>query len=235
MTQFTIVSINDDRAAYKDKIRRNVPFEEVELPAVNGHTVDLSEEFRKRDLRITGWEPSAGEAGVWLSMFDRWTYAAQLDEPLIVFEDDAVVGTQFADKFYLYTNQMPREWDFSALWVPGNQTQDYCYNVTGYADNGKPYVDGFREYRDSLFKYSRRVAHVYQGYGMVAVMYAPIGAEKLVQLAREKGAHMPVDCFLYHEAHVGPLDGYAPTPLFPMVSYDWSAPTTVHDIEKVKF
>lgn len=230
--KYTIISINDDRQFYKEQIRRNVELEELLLPAVDGKAVDLSEELEVRGLHSPWHNAKVGELGVWLSNFDRWQYTTTMDEPLIVFEDDAFVQADFMGKFSLFYNDLPPDWDFAALWVPDNQKVDYTYDLE-YNEIGDPIIRGHLPYQESLFKFSRFAAHVYQGYGMVAVMYSPKGAAKLVDLAQRYGVYTPVDCFIYQQAHMGNLNGFAPTPIFAsIVGYDWQAASHVQQTER---
>ena len=229
--KYTIISINDERDRYKKRIRQLVNLPEVILPAVHGAEVDLTEEYERRGLRRTEWIAKTGEAGVWLSNFDRWAYVATMDEPLIVFEDDAIVNRYFDKQLELFMEGMPENWDYVALWVPENQRIDYAYDVV-YNELGVPDIRGTVPYNESRFKHSLRVAHVYQGYGMVAMMYSPAGGKKLVELAQRTGIDTPVDCFVYQQAHAGNLDGYAPTPIFAnMVEYNWTNPSHVQQTE----
>lgn len=230
--KYTIISINDERDKFKRRTREIVDLPEVHLPAVNGAAVDLAEEYATRGLRRTEWVAKTGEAGVWLSNFDRWSYVAQEDEPLIVFEDDAIVSPYFNKQLGVLMSELPEQWDFVALWVPENQRVDYTYDVV-YNEIGDPIIQGNLPYPESMFKHSLTVAHVYQGYGMVALMYSPQGGRKLVELARQYGIYTPVDCFVYQQAHMGNLDGYAPTPLFAnMVQYNWNNPSHVQQTER---
>lgn len=231
--KYTIITLNDDRFDYKKKIRANVPFEEIELPAVDGSQVDVMAELEARGLRSNWHHAKMGEYGVWLSNFDRWQYVSEMDEPLIVFEDDAVVNEDFIDYFTAFYRELPEDFDFAALWVPDNQRIDYTY-LMEYNERGTANVVGHLEYQDSMFRVSLRCARTYQGYGMVALMYSPEGGRKLVELSRERGIDLPVDCFIFEQSNAKRVNGYAPTPLFAkIVGYDWAAQSQVQDTERV--
>lgn len=235
--KFSIITLDHpEREHYREAIRRFVPYDEVTIPAVDGRMVNVKEEWAKRDIPLASWTYKMGEAGVWLSNFDNWQWAADNNEELIVFEDDAVVNAGFVQHFDNFYNHLPPEWDFASLWVPENQRVDYQYDVS-WDINGDPVHEGpTRHYADSQFKYNLFAAHVYQGYGMVSLMYSPTGAAKLIERARATGPYTPVDCWVYQQAHLGWLDGYAPTPIFcKIVSYDWSAETTVQRTERAMF
>lgn len=230
--KFNIISINDERKAYKDQIRKHAGMEEVRIPSVNAHKVDLPSELKLRGLENRPWSPKIGELGVWLSNFDCWQWAAD-NEELVVFEDDAIIDNSFSGQLTVLQEDLPDDWDYVALWVPENQEVDYTYNVT-FDEKGDPVHQGpALPYKDSLFRYTRRVAHVYQGYGMVSLMYSPRGAAKLIDLVRSTGIYTPVDCFVYQQAHMGNLKGFAPSPLYAnVVKYDWSAASHVQQTER---
>lgn len=235
--KFTIITLNDDRKEYKEVIRDRVPYEEVELPAVDGREVDLMAEIQERGLHKFAWgNAKQGELGVWLSNFDRWATVANMDEPLIVFEDDAIPGPHFGPALEDLMLELPDDWDFVALWVPENQRQDYLYDNT-YDEYGHPRFHGWLPPEDSVYRIPGALcaAHVYQGYGMVALMYSPEGGQKLVNQARHRGIDNPVDCWVYEEAHKGHLKGFAPRPDFAdLVNYDWKAESHVQLTERAE-
>lgn len=232
---YTIISINDDRAEYKRMIRERTAFPEVVVPAFNARENDPIAELARRDLRVNNeyqWYPSRGELGIWLSVINAWEYAADSGETLVVFEDDAIPDPNFGEMVKYYCEELPGDWDYMALWVPENQKQDYYYNVT-YDENGYPSIRGTLPEEQSLFRMEHpKLAKVYQGYGGVALMYSPAGAAKFLDLIRKQGLWSTSDCYLYLAAHAGWVNGYAPHPNVEMpVHYDWSATTTIHDTE----
>lgn len=235
--KFQIISINDDRASYKDNIRAKVGLDEVHIPATNAYEVDLKAELDKRNLfvKYPGMF-SAGEIGVWLSTFDCWQWAVDNDEELVVFEDDAIPSGTFSFQLAKLYYELPVDYDFFCLWVPPNQTIDYYYNVE-YDAEGRPNVVGSnRGDHDSIYNIPQvtRVAKVYNGYGNVAQLYSPKGGRTFIDTARSSGIYTPVDCFLYQEAHAGRAVGYGPKPYWAkLVDYDWKAQTTVHKGDRV--
>lgn len=232
--KYNIISINDDRAEYKKRIRERVGHDEVHIPATDASKVDLGEELDKRGLKIT-YEGMfrRGEIGVWLSNYDCWKWAYDNDEDLIVFEDDAIPERDFDEKLQLLYSELPPDWDFLTLWIPPNQLIDYVYDVE-FDDEGQPtHVGPNLNSITSRFNFgSIRLARVYNGYGNVAQLYSPKGAGKFIRRVEEAGIYTPVDCFVYQEAHAGRAFGYAPKPnRAKLVNYDW-APTTIHETEK---
>jgi len=232
--KYSIISINDKRAGYKENIRRNMDCPELKSASIDGLTADLKGLTKLYGLKNTDWQPSYGEMGIWLSAFIRWYRVSQMNEPLVVFEDDAIIRTGFVAQAENIISQLPEDWDFVSLWIPENQRIDYRYNLK-YDETGAPQIFGMRpDGMPSYFDYGAPdVAKVYQGYGMVATMYSPQGGNKLVKLARSRGIYTPVDCFLMLEAHRGKLNGYAPKPDNIFVDYDWPE-TQIHNTEIIK-
>jgi GR25 family glycosyltransferase involved in LPS biosynthesis len=233
--KYNIISLDDSRKKYKDEIRRHAKgFHEIPCYTVDGRTVDLNKVVKAYGLKWTDWVPSFGEAGIWLSNYLRWYLVSKMTEPLIVFEDDAIIREGFTEHVKNLLNQLPDDWDFVSLWVPDNQRIDYRYNLS-YNESGYPEIYGMRP--DGLPSYfdfgAEDVAKVYQGYGMVATMYSPAGGRKLLKLVKKYGLRTPVDCFLLEEAHKGALNGFAPKPDKVFVDYDWPE-TTIHNTELIK-
>lgn len=239
--KFTIISLNDERIAYKNVIRERVQYPEVFLDAVDGRLIDVDHEFAERGLTrgslLSGYKWSnakRGELGVWLSNYDRWLYAMEMDEPLIVFEDDAVPHPLFNQELENLMTDLPDDWDVFTLWVPENQRVDYFYEVQ-YDEHGHPAIAGMKTEGESYYYIgSTKIAKAYQGYGMVAQMYSPKGARKLFELAHYRGVDNPVDCWVFEEIHKGKLNGYAPrTDFTNIVGYDWQAVSHVQLTERV--
>jgi len=233
--KYNIISISDKRMSYKQNIRNHVGLDEQFVVSVDGaHCKDIRQILAELGLAITSPDRlQLGEIGVWMSNFLNWEKVSQMNEPLVVFEDDAIIDEQFSVHMNTIIPQLPVDWDFIALWVPDNQRIDYRYNLS-YNSYGDPEIygtrpDGFPSYFDCNID---DLAKVYQGYGMVAMMYSPAGGTKLVQLAKKHGLRNPVDCFIYQEAHKGALNGYAPKPDKVFVDYDWPK-TQIHNTEKI--
>lgn len=227
--KYTIITLNDERQAYKDVIRKTIHLGEIVMPAVDGGAVDVWDELRKRGIYKNVWfSAKIGELGVWMSNFDRWELASTMDEPLIVFEDDATPDSSFDRKISDFITELPRDWDFAALWVPEEQRQDYLSNVI--YENGVAKRRGVLPPKRSLFRVegTLRVARVYQGYGMIALVYSPTGGRRLLELTREYGLTGPVDLWIYEQAHRGNLNGFAPRPEYAsIVHYDRGAKSQI--------
>jgi len=229
--KYNIITISDEREGYKTHIRKVVKIPEVVIPATDARKVNLVDELDKRGLpHPTPGLYSIGEIGIWLSVFDCWQWAADNNEVLVTFEDDAIPRPYFDDALESYLEEIPADWDFLCLWVPPNQRRDYLYDVT-FDEHGNPDIKGYLT--KSLFDFGGLdLARAYNGYGNGATAFSPKGAQHFIDRARESGLYSPVDCFLYIEAHTGRCNGYSPKPIHAhAVGYDW-ATTTVHTTER---
>jgi GR25 family glycosyltransferase involved in LPS biosynthesis len=235
--RYTIISINDDRIEKRRAIEETVDLPKVHIPSVNGMNGDLNRYFQLyQTFKTPEFKALRGELGIWFSQMNCWQYTVTSGEPLIVFEDDAMVDPSFNDTVGLVMNEIPDDWDFFSFFVPDNQRQDYFYNVK-YNNQGIPgALNGFRPPTQSLFYIgSEVIAKAYQGYSVVCTMYSPKGARRLLELTSKHGIHTPVDNFIFRHAHgSSQVKGYAMHPRFkPMpVWYDWeNSPTCVHNTE----
>lgn len=236
--KYVIISIDDSRQHKKDAIRKAMhKHEEVkDIRYVNG--IDkLDMLMAKRDypkVELTGqWPLSRGELGIWYSQLNCWKYAAANGD-LIIFEDDAIVTPKFDELMEgPIREELPKDHDFFALFVPDNQLQDYYYN-TIYDENGSASM--FKAAGQMGYKYeidgNDYVTRAYQGYSCVANMVSQKGARKMLDIVDRLGIYTTVDCFMFMEAHRGSLDAYAHSPeeQRPVV-YDWNAPSIIHSSE----
>ena len=240
--KYTILSIDNSRESYKERIRDRIQIPEVFVKAVNGNTEDAVEQLRSEGilLRRELWTPKKGEAGIWASIVNCWKWCIENDEELVVFEDDAIPVQNFQGLFNDFHDKLPVDYDFAALWVPNNQRDDYFYFVS-YDENGVPHHVSRPPGMDrhiSIYAIDGAfpVSEVYQGYGGVAMLFSPNGARKFMEISRKMGVYTPIDCHFYLSAH-RPVDnvfGYAPHPEYMMVDYDWAATTTIHHTERVE-
>lgn len=224
---YSIISIgNPKREVYKANIRKYMTgHNEIQLPSIDGRHPEAHNVRKSLGLKEGEWGHTEGEMGVWLSHFFRWDYVSHSYQPLLVFEDDAIIGESFVDDLNLLMEEVPDDWDFVSLWVPDNQHIDYTYDVV-YNGEGIPKHRGINKTGTSYYDIGKsRIAKVYQGYGLVATLYSPQGGKKLVTLADQRGLSDPVDCFMFQHAHAGRLNGYAPKPLRTFVQYDWPETT----------
>lgn len=237
---YAIISIDDSRQEKKSHIRNVLFFydEVKDIEYIRGADLEQVKRFREQNPQMMGsslYTPRLGEIGVWLSQYNCWKWAAENKRHLMVFEDDAILEPNFEKNWMTLLEELPADYDFLAIFVPNNQLGDYNA-IIKYDEEGVPTVWNQTSPEWSSFNFgAKNLAKAYQGYGAVATMFSPKGAQKLIDIAHERGIYTPVDCFFFLNAHSGRLDGYAPKPdsMFPrLVSVDWNAPTTIHDTDR---
>lgn len=236
--KYAILSIDESRRAKKEALRNVVSgWDEITVPAVDGSKKsDLESSMTHHGIQFTEWVPKVGEAGVWMSQMNAWGMAYSQGEPLVVFEDDAMLAQDFTERFEEYLAELPEDWDVFCLFVPTNQYGDfhwkYKFNELGQTD-GSTYgycPDG----EPGLLIGSETVSKAYQGYGCVALMFSPEGGRKLLDAARQKHMYTPVDCFIFEQYRAGIIDAYAFKPGYPrLVDVDWNAPSTIQQGPRV--
>lgn len=217
--KFSIITIDDSRADLKQNIRRVMgDYEEVPLDAFNARdkSIDLYAASKLEGLVLPEDNTfKRGEVGGWLSHFRSWKLAASLDEPLLVFEDDALLPDNFAEVVAGFVPEVPTDYDFISLCIPEDQKPDYMW-INEYSRMGEPNIIGRYEMEAASQHYvgQGRVARSYIGYGHTAVLFSPRGAAKLVDAATELGMITPADCFILNMSHCNRVMGYAPKPAY---------------------
>jgi GR25 family glycosyltransferase involved in LPS biosynthesis len=236
--KYIILSIDDSRAEKKAAIRNVLSgLEEVKIEACNGRVSESVERYQSwYNIARAEWVPKQGELGVWLSNVHAWSVISQNSEPIVMFEDDAILRDNFVEQLEEYISELPDDWDMFCAFVPENQYGDfhwaYSFDENGISD-GNPlgYYDGGE---DSLLIDSDKVCRAYQGYSCVALVYTPAGAAKLLERAQIRGMTTPVDCFIFEQYRAGHINAYAFKPGQPrLVDIDWNAPSLIQQTEKV--
>lgn len=218
--KFGIISIDDSRALYKEKIRTEMSgVEEISFNCVDARTdeFDAVRAVESHGLKFSDvWGTwSNGEIGGWLSHFNSWLAAAEQATPTVVFEDDAIIPNGFKSIVDDFVSDVPDDFDAIALCVPENQKPDYMW-INEYNELGEPSIVGrwSKEENSQHYIGPGRVARMYQGYGHTAMMLSPTGAAKLVNLARNLGIVAPADCFILNMSHINKINGYSPKPQY---------------------
>lgn len=236
---YAILSIDDSRREKKEAIR-NVLSEwtEIQVPACDGKVKsNLDSAFIEHSPFSYSplWLPKQGEAGVWMSQLNAWKVASSLDRPLLVFEDDAMLCDNFVEEFHKYTDELPEEFDLFATFFPANQYGDFHWSYN-FDENGFPTGNQiwFSEGAPEIVIDSELISRAYQGYGCVALMFTPRGADRLYHRAQETGMFTPVDCFIFQQYRAGFIDAYSPRPgQTRLADVDWDAPTTIQTTDRV--
>lgn len=136
--------------------------------------------------------PYPGELGVWGSQIKCWEWVRDNEEPLIIFEDDAIVRPGFTQWYNSLTSGLEFEPDVLSLWVNPYQHNRWKpdYNVTN------------------------ELSWAYQDEAAVAMQIFPSGAAKMLDTIESEGFNRPVDCWIFEKSWPGTdrLHVYAPNP-----------------------
>ena len=222
--QYTIISIDETRAANKADIRSKLTFDEVFPEFVNGK--DREQLLRARNKwnipLPSGF--SVGEYGIFYSLLNTLEFGQ--DNGILYFEDDALVQPDFQQRFECYLADFPDDLDFFVIWNASNQTYDY-HNVKEYNDKGEP-IYHHRPLNSSAFDFGHsHLCKAYNGYGNVAMYFSPRGCKNTIEYIRRRGMFSTPDCLLYIGAHDGSLNAYSLKPDVPkLVEHDWNAQST---------
>lgn len=206
--KYTVFSIDNSRRPYIRKIRHLLAgWDEVETKCVNGSiSAELDEYICRHGYEILdgpGWQKKVGELGIWYTVLNSLHHA-----PVVTFEDDALLGTNFLLNFRMRMKELPDDADFFSLFVPHNQ------------------LDRFTEEH----QVSRTLARAYTSYGGVSMYYTEQGVEKIRKLLGRDGIRGQYDDTLYRYSAQGELNGYQSLPgITDLVYISGREPTLVHE------
>lgn len=190
---YTIFSIDESRSHYKALLRnRMLGWYEYSNMAVNGNDRPLLEAYRGIHDYEVNFEARVGQLGIWYGVLNALDYA-----PLVTFEDDALLNTNFTAHWALRYNHLPEDIDFFALFIP--------------RDSDHLFVEA-----SAVNKY---ITPIYQNYGGVSMYYTEQGAEKIKALLRRDGLTAQYDEQLLAYAKAGELNGYCSRPDVPDLVY----------------
>lgn len=207
--KYTIFTLgNPERQERIDGIRKAmVGHEEIFVECVNGkNSEQLQTNIERYGLKHPKgmWRP--GEAGLWYTNLNAWTYAAEHDCDLLTFEDDAILVDIFSDV-------INRNWDF--------KDADFA---TFYIPYRKP----------EFQRFGFRLGNVAQEHGNVCMLYTAKGSKKILDILRWGGLKWPVDIWVYKMAIDGRLKGLGPTITSNViVEHDFDLPTNIHNDERI--
>ena len=192
--KYTIISVGSEREHYKRDIRE----------AMAGHEEVTDIEFVGRDTApdyakyVNNWvtlpiplPPFVGELGIWGSQMKCWEWVRANGEPLIIFEDDAIVRPGFT-KWYDGLTKGMSEPDVLSLWV--NPEQYWLWNREHRHDT-QIYPNGHPQNQ-----INDKLCWAYQDYAGVAMQVFPGGANKMLDIIASEGFNRPVDCWIFERS-----------------------------------
>ena len=219
--KFGIISVDDSRKEFTDKIRSQFS-DEVSIESFDARGLDraaLEEELSNRGLKFAdfwlGFAWSAGDIGGYIGHYNAWKKTVELNEPLLVFEDDADLPDDFSDTLEEVMNEVSDNFGVVGLTVHEQEQPFYITKMT-YGKYGEPYpVSRIRLGEVSPFEYgSEKMALAYQNWALTATIYSPAAAGRLVEVTEQLGIHMNADMLVWARCHLGEYSGYSPKPSY---------------------
>lgn len=220
--KYTIVSIDDSRLEYKQNIRKQMEGVEeifVECFDARPKEIDLIEELAGRGLHFAKfwlnlmWK--RGDIGGFISHYNTWKWCAENGEPLLVFEDDAIVNDGFLDNVNDLMAEVPEDWGVVSLCCNDYGKWFYdrlvTYDKYGQHHKNRPLT----KHEANCYDYgAERMTRAYQSWTLTATLFSPGAAASLLNTCKRMGLHMNADALVYHRAHVGDYTAYAPKPQY---------------------
>ena len=220
--KYTIISIDDSRKEFKDKIRLEMSeAEEINVECFDARPtyIDLNDELQSRGLHFADhWKNlmwKRGDIGGFISHFNAWSYAATSGQDLLVFEDDAIVPDGFYSNVNDLLSEVPDDYGVVSFCVNEYGRHFYDNHVEwdewGYHHVNRPRHAG----EHNQFDYgAERMTKAYQSWTLTATLYSSLGAQSLVNAVHDMGIHMNADAFVFHRSHCGDFKAYAPKPQY---------------------
>lgn len=184
--KYTIFSVSKERQHYIDMMQPKLAgWENAELKAVDARIPAEFEKAQERFPYPVNFEARIGHLGIWYSVLTA------LDEaPIVTFEDDALLHSNFKREFDARVAELPEDFDFFSLFIP--RDSDHLYTTEKSA---------------GWF-----ITKTYQRYGGVSMYYSKKGAEKIKALLERDGITGQYDDTLYEYSKKGELNGYCSKP-----------------------
>lgn len=188
--RYTIFSVDDTREHYKQKIVEALPnWRYVHVDSIDGRfRLELKHGMEAHPYKIndhTEGGLKVGHLGIWYSVLNALDHA-----PIVTFEDDALLASNFQERFAERTRYMPGSFDFFSLFLP--RDSDHLYDPATHGQS--------------------LIVKAYQYYGGVSMYYSAKGAHKIKKLLERDGIQLQYDNQLYKYARSGELEGYTSNP-----------------------
>lgn len=199
--KYSIMHINDraiENINHNKNILKNFDYVDIEyFDGINGNAWDV---LNHRRIHLNVWQPYdgrstpplPGEYGVWLStiLFLEYVVNNKIDM-VILLEDDITLQENFIESLSLCIKDLPDTFDFLSLYYFDGQNE-----LTDKTKIGSDYI---------------HLSHNQYSAGQ-AMLYSLKGAKKILKLVNRKGIEYTSDCFIFHQASLGLLDGYSIVP-----------------------
>ena len=194
--RYTVINADSSREPYVSKIHQvMVGNQFVPTTAVDGRVrKELQDAARQHpyEIKTTYWTPKVGHIGVWYSMLNAWDHGG----PLLHFEDDAVLHSDFRMLLARGIDELPRGADFWSLYTPPASRI---------------------RYQPSMYV-SPVISRPYNNSGGVSMYFTEQGIDKIKRLVRKEGIWCQWDDWLYKMVSNYRLNGYVTAPELELVT-----------------
>lgn len=216
--RYTVFSVSQERAQFRQAIIDRCPLDYAPVKSVNGVTEDLDSYIERWGLSESiknNHQPyHKGELGIWFSVLNAIEWCASNEEELLTLEDDAMIQTDFGAKLESRLSYLPSDYDFLSLFVPRDHTDWFHYEKL--IDERGVILDGKhkRVGRNNVHPYfvNQFISKSWQRYGGVSMLYSPSGARKILDLISTIGISWQYDEWMYMQQRIGNLNGYSFNP-----------------------
>jgi GR25 family glycosyltransferase involved in LPS biosynthesis len=200
--KYTIIYVNDRASSQISKNRKILQsFEYVnDIEFINGNIVDAKSIIENRKINVNSWSPYdgrqfpplAGEYGYWASLLNVLDYAVKNNlSEIMVLDDDAILTDDASKKIEEYFEELPKDWDFLSLFYLDGQNQEDSLTSIG---------------KKNIHKSTNQLS------GGAGFIFSKTGAKKINKLLKRVGLQYTGDCFIFHQAILGALNGYSIKP-----------------------
>jgi GR25 family glycosyltransferase involved in LPS biosynthesis len=218
---YTIISVNNRAIKNINKNKEYLQssgfvFNEIDFVDGNNPNIDPFQELKNKNIDTSCWSPSdnrklsmmPGEDGVWLSNIMIYEYVVKNKIKNFMFlEDDVVLHNNFNKNFYLFFNDLPKDYDFLSLFYFDGHNEDNELSEIGSS-------------------YIKKAINQKAGFQCMVVSLS--GATKMLRHLKRYGTVYTNDCTVYYFGEQGMLNNYSKKKQTPrMVYHDTSVKSNV--------
>jgi len=147
--------------------------------AIDGNTIDITQ--LKSTTFTKGSNYSKGAIGCALSHLHLWRKCIEINKPILIMEDDAIVSVDFISHLDTVSKMLPADWDilqlsynFDSVLSFQNTTYEVCNGSFGQTKMKATDIERFVH-----SKIHPTIAKLNHSFGLSAYLISPKGARKL--------------------------------------------------------